>query len=53
MKGLLAELSGGRSANEEWQAKVLRENVEHHVDEEENELFDKADDALSSEELDA
>jgi hypothetical protein len=32
---------------------VLRENVEHHVDEEENELFDKADDALSDEEIEA
>src|SRR5690349_9507972 len=55
VKDLLAELSGARTANDEWQAKakVLRENVEHHVDEEENELFDKADDALSSDELDA
>ncbi len=55
VKTLLAELSGARSATEEWQAqaKVLRENVEHHVDEEENELFDKADDALSEEELEA
>lgn len=53
VKTLLAELSGARSANDEWQAKakVLRENVEHHVDEEENELFDKADDALSDEEI--
>jgi len=53
VKTLLAELSGARSATDEWQAKakVLRENVEHHVDEEENELFDKADDALSDEEI--
>jgi len=53
VKTLLAELSGAKSANDEWQAqaKVLRENVEHHVDEEENELFDKADNALSDEEL--
>jgi hemerythrin-like domain-containing protein len=55
VKTLLAELSGARAATDEWQAKakVLRENVEHHVDEEENELFDKADDALSDEEIEA
>lgn len=55
VKTLLAELSGAKSATDEWQAKakVLRENVEHHVDEEENELFDKADDALSDEEIEA
>ncbi len=55
VKTLLEELSGARSADDEWQAKakVLRENVEHHVDEEENELFDKAEDALSSEQLEA
>ena len=53
VKTLLAKLSGARTADDEWQAqaKVLRENVEHHVDEEENELFDKADDALSDEEI--
>jgi len=53
VKTLLAELSGARSADDEWQAKakVLRENVEHHVDEEENELFDKAGDVLSDEEI--
>src|ERR1700704_3117401 len=55
VKTLLVELSGARSATDEWQAKakVLRENVEHHVDEEENELFDKADDALSDEEIES
>lgn len=55
VKTLLAELSGAESATDEWQAKakVLRENVEHHVDEEENELFDKADDALSDEEIES
>ncbi len=53
VKTLLAELSGARSANDNWQAKakVLRENVEHHVEEEENELFDKASDALTDEEI--
>ena len=55
VKTLLAKLSGARTADDEWQAqaKVLRENVEHHVDEEENELFDKADEALSDEEIEA
>ena len=55
VKSLLAEMSGARAADDEWQAKakVLRESVEHHVDEEENELFDKADDALSDEEIEA
>jgi hypothetical protein len=55
VKTLLTELSGARSPNDEWdaKAKVLRENVEHHVKEEENELFDKADDALSSEQIEA
>jgi hemerythrin superfamily protein len=55
VKTLLAKLSRARTADDEWQAqaKVLRENVEHHVDEEENELFDKADEALSDEEIEA
>lgn len=55
VKTLLAELAQAKSANDEWQAKakVLRENVDHHVEEEENELFDKAEDALSDEEVEA
>jgi hypothetical protein len=55
VKTLLAELSSARSANEEWQAKakVLRENVDHHVEEEENELFKKADGILTDEETEA
>jgi len=55
VKTLLAKLSRARTPNDEWQAqaKVLRENVEHHVDEEENELFDKAAEALSDEEIEA
>jgi hemerythrin superfamily protein len=52
VKDLLAELADGR-ASEEWDAKlkVLKENVEHHVEEEEGELFDKAQDALSEDQL--
>jgi hemerythrin-like domain-containing protein len=53
VKNLLTQLSKAKSADEEWeaQAKVLRENVEHHVDEEENELFKKARAALSTEDI--
>ena len=53
VKKLLKELSRARTADDEWeaQAKVLQENVEHHVEEEENELFKKADRALSQEDL--
>ena len=54
VKKLLQELSRGKTANDEWQAqaKVLQENVEHHVEEEENELFKKAKAALSKQEID-
>lgn len=53
VKSLLRELSRSRAADEEWQAKakVLQENVEHHVEEEENELFVKAQAAIGEEEL--
>ena len=54
VKKLLRELSRAKTANEEWQAqaKVLQESVEHHVQEEENELFKKAAKVLSKEEID-
>ncbi len=53
VKKLLNQMSRAKSANEEWeaQAKVLQENVEHHVQEEENELFNKATSALSQEDI--
>lgn len=53
VKKLLRELSRARTANEEWEAKakVLQENVEHHVEEEENELFKKASAALGKQEI--
>lgn len=53
VKTLLAELSGTKTADDEWQAKakVLRENVEHHVEEEEGELFDKAENVLSDQQI--
>ena len=53
VKKLLGELSRARTANDEWeaQAKVLRENVEHHVEEEEGELFSKAEDVLTQDDI--
>jgi hypothetical protein len=53
VKKLLSELSRANKVSEEWEAKakVLQENVEHHVEEEENELFKKADAALSEEQI--
>jgi hemerythrin-like domain-containing protein len=53
VKNLLNQLSKAKSANDEWeaQAKVLQENVEHHVEEEEGQLFKKASKALSAEEI--
>lgn len=52
VKDLLAELAAG-APGDEWDAKlkVLKENVEHHVEEEEGELFDKAEDVLSEEQI--
>jgi hemerythrin superfamily protein len=52
VKELLAELAAGEP-NDEWNAKltVLRENVEHHVEEEEGELFDKAEDVLTQDQI--
>ena len=53
VKRLLRELGRARTPNEEWEAKakVLQENVEHHVEEEENELFPKANQVLGEEEI--
>ena len=48
---LIAELEALDSDEEQYEAKftVLMENVEHHVEEEEGELFPKAEKALRSE----
>src|SRR5687768_795204 len=53
VKRLLKELGRARTADDEWEAKakVMQENVEHHVEEEENELFPKAEAALGEEEI--
>jgi hemerythrin superfamily protein len=51
---LLEELKSARSADDKWMAKftVLKENVEHHVGEEEGELFRKAKRELSEDQID-
>ncbi len=53
VKDLLAELQGTPPDSEEWNDLVLelRENVEHHVEEEEGEMFPQARTVLSEEEL--
>ncbi len=53
VKDLLSELATGSAPEDEWDAKltVLKENVEHHVEEEEGELFSKARKVLSSDEI--
>jgi iron-sulfur cluster repair protein YtfE (RIC family) len=47
---LLEELDNMPKDNDQWMAKltVLKENVEYHVEEEENNLFPKARQALSA-----
>jgi iron-sulfur cluster repair protein YtfE (RIC family) len=53
VKTLLAELEAEAKDTEEWKAKltVLKENVEHHVEEEEGEMFPKAKKVLSKEQI--
>ena len=55
VKQLLAELEAEPKDTEEWTAKctVLKENIEHHVEEEEGEMFTKARKALSEEEIES
>ena len=55
VKRLLAELEELPKDDESWGAKlkVLQENVEHHVEEEEGEMFKKARNVLSDEELES
>jgi hemerythrin superfamily protein len=51
VKKLLKELENGDKGTEEWAAKlkVLQENVEHHVEEEEGEMFKKARKVIDAE----
>jgi len=53
VKQLLTELEELPVDDETWGAKlkVLQENVEHHVEEEETEMFSSARDVLSKEEI--
>jgi hypothetical protein len=53
IKTLLKELAGMEVDSEQWTAKlkVLKENVEHHVEEEESEMFKGARAALSKQQL--
>ena len=53
VKLLLKELEAMPVDTEEWAAKlkVLQENVEHHVEEEEGEMFQKARQVLSEDEI--
>jgi iron-sulfur cluster repair protein YtfE (RIC family) len=53
VKDLLAELEATPPDSEEWSDMIveLRENVEHHVEEEEGEMFVKAREVLSAQQL--
>jgi hemerythrin-like domain-containing protein len=53
IKTILGELEGVDVTSEQWAAKlkVLQENVEHHVEEEEEEMFQKARQVLSEEQI--
>jgi hemerythrin-like domain-containing protein len=53
VKQLLSELESMDKGDEQWTAKftVLKENIEHHVEEEEDEMFKKARKVLSEEDL--
>ncbi|HJQ69326.1 MAG TPA: hemerythrin domain-containing protein [Blastocatellia bacterium] len=54
VKQLLKELEAMPVTSEQWTAKltVLKENVEHHVEEEEGEMFKKARATLTREHID-
>jgi hemerythrin superfamily protein len=53
VKNLLEELAAASPGSEGWLDKIqqLQESVEHHVDEEENELFPKAKEVLGEQRL--
>ena len=53
VKTLLKELDVAEKGTEQWTAKltVLKENVEHHVEEEEGDMFKKARKVLSDEQV--
>jgi len=51
----MGELGQTDVTDETWAAKfsVMRENIEHHIEEEEGDMFRKARQALEKEELEA
>jgi hemerythrin superfamily protein len=53
VKDLLSELEATPADSEEWSDLIieLRENVEHHVEEEEGEMFTKAQGVLSEQQI--
>lgn len=53
VKDLLAELEATPLEDEEWETILaeLKDNVEHHVDEEENEMFTQAREVLSDDQI--
>ena len=55
VKQLLGELETMDKGDEQWTARftVLKENIEHHVEEEEGEMFPKAKKVLGDEEAEA
>ena len=55
IKVLLEELAGMEPTTEQWTAKlkVLKETVEHHVEEEEGEMFKSTREVLTREQLEA
>lgn len=50
---IMAELEGVEPSDETWMAKfaVMKENLEHHITEEEDELFPKTEQVLDKDEL--
>jgi hemerythrin superfamily protein len=54
VKQLLKELDVAQKTTEQWTAKftVLKENIEHHVEEEEGEMFQKIRKAFSKDQID-
>jgi hemerythrin-like domain-containing protein len=52
---VLAEIEGVAYDDERWGAKfkVMKENIEHHIEEEENEMFKQARQVFSGDELEA
>jgi hemerythrin-like domain-containing protein len=50
---VMAEIEGVEPSDETWMAKfsVMKENLEHHIEEEEGEMFDQAETVFDDDEL--